>query len=87
MKLKHALGCMWSTRFLPMIIAIDKEGNTMMHIDGSHATHADGKVHSGLFITMGKGPMMDVSKKLSLVTTSSTDTEVFSTGERFPKCA
>ena len=32
LKLKHALGCMWGTRFLLMIISIDKEGNSMMHI-------------------------------------------------------
>ena len=70
-----------------MRIAIDEEGNTMIHIDVSHAKHADGKGHSGLFIKMGKGSMMDVSKKFGLVITSSTETEVVSTGEQFPNCA
>ena len=70
-----------------MTIAIDKEGNTMMCMHGSHATHADGNGTSGLFITMGKGTMKNASKKPGLATTSSTGTEVVSAGERFLKCA
>ena len=38
-----------------------------------------------MHLMMGKGAMMNVSKKLGLVTTSSTETEVASNGERFPK--
>ena len=71
--------------FLPMIIVIDKEGNTMMHTDGSHATHSDSKGNPGLFITMEKCAMINVSKKLYLVTMSWTETKVASTGEHFPK--
>ena len=84
--MKHALGYMWSTRFTPTKIAIDEEGNDMMHVDGSHATHSDGKGYSFLVITMGKGAMINVSKKLGLVTMNSTETEVVSTGKWFPKC-
>ena len=59
----------------------------MTCINGSHATHADGKGNSGLFSKMEKVAMINVSKKLGLVTTSSTETEVVSTGEMFSKCA
>ena len=38
LKFKHALGYLRSTSFLPMTIAIDKEGNCMVCEDGSHAT-------------------------------------------------
>ena len=58
----------------------------MIYIDGSHAIHADTKGHSGLFTTMGKGAMISQAKKLGIVTTSSTETEIVSTGERLPKC-
>ena len=34
---------------------------------------------------MGKGAMINVSKKLGLLTNSSTETEIVSTGERLPK--
>ena len=40
--------------------------------DGSHATHANSKGHSGVFITMVKVSMMNVSKNISLVTAIST---------------
>ena len=66
---------------------IDEGGNVTMHVDGSHAMHEDGKAHSGLFATMGKGAMINISKKLGLVTTSSAEKEIASTGERHPKCA
>jgi len=81
LKLKRSLGCLWSTRFLPMRIAIDKDGNSMKCTDCSHATHTDGKLHSGLFITMVNGAMTNVSKKLGLVKMSSTEIGVVSTGE------
>ena len=51
-----------------------------------HAVHADEKRHSRLFWTMDSGEMINVSKNLGLVTTSSTETEVVATGERFHKC-
>ena len=44
------------------------------------------KGHSGLYATMGKGAMINVSKKLLLDTLSSTETEIVSTRERLPKC-
>ena len=57
-----------------------------MHVDGAHAVHSDARGHSGLFLTMGRGAMINVSKKLGVNAGSSTETEVVSNGERFPKC-
>jgi len=53
----------------------------VIYVDGAHA------VHSGLFVTMGTGAMINVSKKLGVNKVSSTETEIASTGERFPKCS
>ena len=85
-KLQHEIGYLWKTRYLPLIILIDGDGIAYAHIDRAHQIHDDGKGHSGLCLTMGTGSMMSVSKKLGLVTISSTETEIVSTGKRFPKC-
>ena len=58
-----------------------------MHIDGSHDVHVDGKGHSGMCLIMGRGLMMNASKKLGLVTTISTETDIVADGERFSKCS
>jgi hypothetical protein len=84
-KLKHLMRYLWTTRFLPLIIMNDGK-DTIIYIDGAHAVHNDCKGHSGLFVTQGKGAMINVSKKLGLVTNSSTETEIVATGERLPKC-
>ena len=84
-KFKHLSGYMWLTRFFPMIISIDESGQVRAHIDGAHAMHMDGRSHSGLHVTMGRGGVVNVSKKLGLNTISSTETEVVADGERFPK--
>ena len=67
-------------KFLLIYQVLDKlrELETMVHMDT--------RGHSGLFATMGKGAMLNVAKKLGMVTISSTETEVVSTGERLPKC-
>ena len=77
---------LWKTRFMPLVIAMSKDGQVYIHIDGAHAVHMDMKGHSGLFVTQGKGAMINVAKKLKINTASSTETEVVSAGERMPKC-
>ena len=86
-KFRHLSGHLWLTRFLPLIISIDSDREAHTFIDRAHAVHADGRGHSGMHLTMGKGAMMNVLKKLGLVTTSLTETEVVSNGEWFPKCS
>ena len=38
--------------------------------------HPDGKSHSGLTLSMGRGTVMAMSKKQSIVTKSSTEDEI-----------
>ena len=54
-KLRWLMGYLWYTWYLPLIISIDEEGNVCIYIDGAHAIHQDGKGHSGMFATMGRG--------------------------------
>ena len=58
---------------------------TIIYIDGAHAVYTNCKGHSGLFVTQEKGATINVSKKLGLVTNSSTETDIVATGERLPK--
>ena len=48
--------------------------------------HSDSRGHSGMYVTIGTRAIMNVSKKLGLVTNSSAETEAVAIGERFPKC-
>ena len=57
-----------------------------IYIDEIYTVHNDAKGHSGIFVTMGKGAIINISKKLGIVTNSSTETKVVSNRERFPKC-
>ena len=85
MKITNLMNCLWKTRFLPLIISITQDGVTI-YIDGAHVVHADLKGHSSLYATQERGAMINVSKKLGIVTNSSTQTELVSTEEYMPKC-
>ena len=50
-----------------------------------HIVHIDRKGYSRLYLMMRRGRMINISKKLGLVTASSIETEVVADGERFPK--
>ena len=68
-----------------MIIAIDKENKVQIYIDRAHAIHIDRKGYSGIFLMIGRGRMINISKKLELVTLSSTKTEVVTDMKYFLK--
>ena len=47
----------------------------------------DGKGHSRMYLTIGRGEIINESKKLGLVTTSTAEIDVVADGESFPKCS
>ena len=83
-KLTHLMMYLQGTAWFPMTIGYDGNG-TVIHIDGSHAVHADMKGHVGLYASEGKGAMYSSSTKMKLNTVSSTETEIVSVGEKLPK--
>ena len=83
--MKHLTGYIWEIRFLPLTTSINEEGEVLIYIDGANATCIDGKRYSVILVTIGKVATLNISKKLSIVTTSSTETEVVANGERFTK--
>ena len=68
-KLKWLMAYTWSTCFLPTVIKITEDGG-IIYIDGSHVFHTDTKVYSGMFMTIGKGALLNIAKKLGLLTIS-----------------
>ena len=81
------LGCLWKTLRLTLTTETDDDGNACVCIEVSHVAHVDGEGCSRLHATRGKGAMIDASRKLGLVMSSSTEIEMLSCGETFPKCA
>ena len=75
----HLEQYIWKTRFLLLIIAIIDKGS-IIYIDGAHTVHTNYKEHSGMVNTIGKGAMMSVSRKLCIVTNTSTETDVVYSG-------
>ena len=85
-KLKNLIDYMWYIRYMLLIIGIDVNGDTCVYIDVSHAVHVDGKGYSGMCVTIGHDSMINLSKKLGIVSNSSIETEVVSSNEIFLKC-
>ena len=75
------LGCIWHAMHLPLIVGADHSSEVRICIDGPHASHVDGKGHSGMFSAMVRGSMMNTSHKLGVASMISTETEVVSNGK------
>jgi hypothetical protein len=75
-KLNRLLRYLNRTKRLGIIIETDDEFHLLAFIDASFDIHFDGKSHTGLFITFGKGPVFLGSWKHRLVTKSSTEAEL-----------
>ena len=74
-------------QYLLLIIEIDKSSNTYMYINRAHTVYCDSKDYSGLYIMIGRGAMINHSKKLRVVINSLKETEIVLTRERFLKYA
>jgi hypothetical protein len=84
-KLSHQMKYLQATAFLPLILRGDKDGEMSLYIDGAHAVHDNMRGHAGVFVTAGKGALYASSTKNKLNTTSSTESEIVSVGEKLPK--
>jgi hypothetical protein len=84
-KLSHQMKYLQATAFLPLILRADDNGTMSLYIDGAHAVHDNMRGHAGVFVTAGKGALYASSTKNKLNTTSSTESEIVSVGEKLPK--
>ena len=75
-KATRVLRYLFGTRHLGITIEPDNFLCIRSYIDASYGVHADGRSHTGVTITMGKGPVLTKSVKLKITTKSSTEAEL-----------
>jgi hypothetical protein len=73
------------TRELGVIIRTDEPMRVYAHIDASFAVHEDMKSHTGVYITLGRGPILVSSKNQGLNTTSSTESKLVGVSDGTPQ--
>lgn len=75
-KLDRVLRYLNSTKEMGMILEPEKDIAVLVYADASYGVHADGKSHTGLYITLGRGGVFVRSSKQKIVTKSSTEAEL-----------
>jgi len=75
-KLNRLLRYLNGTKTFGVILEADKELCILAYIDASYGVHADGKSHTGLLISLGRGGVYMKSGKQKIVTKSSTEAEL-----------
>lgn len=77
-KLTHVHRYLYGSRHRGIALGVADEGMRVeAHIDAAYGVHGEsGKSHSGLSISLGKGPVHVASKKQKIVTKSSTEAEL-----------
>jgi hypothetical protein len=75
-KLERVIGYLKGTREMELVLGADDLTQMHAYIDASHAVHDDGKSHTGLVVTFGRGAVMCRSSKQKIVAKSSTVAEL-----------
>jgi hypothetical protein len=75
-KLNRVLRYINSTKEMGMILQCTKDIAILVYADASYGVHADGKSHTGVYITLGRGGVFFRSTKQKIVTKSSTESEL-----------
>jgi hypothetical protein len=62
-------------------LSADNNYTLKCYVDAAYGVHWDGKSHSGVFLTLGRGPIYVGSSKQKIVTRSSFEAEVTSVSD------
>ena len=84
-KLERMIRYLRNTSELYLTLEGDEARILNWWVDGSYATHADTKSHTGGTFTMGKGSVFSTSTKQKLNTRSSTETELVALHDVLPQ--
>jgi hypothetical protein len=75
-KLERVIKYLRGTPDLGITLEADKFVSVTAYVDASFAVHRDAKSHTGLVVSLGKGPVLSSSSRQKLVTKSSTESEL-----------
>lgn len=75
-KLNRVVKYLNSTRELGIVLIASSEISVTAFIDASYGVHMDAKSHSGIYITLGSGPIFAKSSKQKIVSKSSHEAEL-----------
>jgi hypothetical protein len=75
-KLERVLRYLNGTKEFGMVLESDKDVHLLVYVDASYGVHADGKSHTGVTISLGRGTVHVRSSKQKIVTKSSTEAEL-----------
>ena len=75
-KLERLLKYINGTASFGIVLQADKDICVLVWVDASYGVHADGKSHTGICISLGRGAVFVKSGKQRLVTKSSTEAEL-----------
>ncbi|CAM9111465.1 unnamed protein product, partial [Ectocarpus fasciculatus] len=67
-----------------IILSISDDLKVIVYVDASFGIHMDGKGHTGIFITLGIGPIYCRSSKQKSVSASTSEAELITLGEAYP---
>ena len=80
-KLRHCMKYLHSTRYMKRHLSADNLTNLMWWVDGSYGVHWDSKGHTGAMMSMGRGAIVNVSRRHKLNVGSSTESELVSVAD------
>ena len=80
----HLFKYVRGTKYLPLILSVDKSGMLKWYIVGLHAVNPNMRGHTGGGLTMGRGLPILVSRKQKLNTRSSTKSEIVGVDQLMP---
>ena len=75
-KLTRLLKYINSTKDFGIVLDADRDVCVLVYVDASYGVHADGKSHTGVAISLGRGAVFVRSGKQKIVTKSSTESEL-----------
>ena len=77
-KLRYCMRYLKSTRYMKRYLSADNLTNLMWWVDGPYGVHWDSKGHTGAMMSMGKGAIVNVSRRHKLNVGSSTESQLVS---------
>lgn len=75
-KLERVLKYLNGSPHMGIILCPDRDLSLLIYVDASYGVHWDAKSHTGMSISLGKGPIFAKSSKQRLVSKSSTEAEL-----------